>query len=327
MSHTCETWPTCVPVRRRDAPVRRYTARACRSSWSRECAVPLLIPSTGFRSDSAIVWPLSARTSSPWPRLTSVRTFWIAFNLLTFVALGAFAWVTRSGALRSVARDEPDQFDLLLLGVVIAGGIGLACVGYLYSRADRSSSLAFLSDGFTNLGAGLVGAAVTFGLFQSLLSKRTVTTAALEAHTKRVEDAFDEVGHELGQLRIRIDAIGASTALRSHATPSAIPNPDRAVPVCDESAFHAERDFLECGWLACPESGCRVAESAVSRCASVAACARGGVRAALSVALAPALRAMSSCAPAALSGGCGERSSARERGCERGRPGPGVVEA
>ncbi|MFE5567041.1 hypothetical protein ACFQ68_18795 [Amycolatopsis japonica] len=69
------------------------------------------------------------------------------------------------------AMKEKTANSLLAAGT-FAAGLVVGIVAFLVASADGQSRAAFLSSALANVGAGLVGAAVTFVLFQVFLSRR-----------------------------------------------------------------------------------------------------------------------------------------------------------
>ena len=78
---------------------------------------------------------------------------------------------------RAAGSGDPDGARRAAPGPARGQGPDLAgLAGLGYSRLAGEPVPAFLSSAFTKLGSGFVGAAVTFVLFQSLLTRRTNRT-------------------------------------------------------------------------------------------------------------------------------------------------------
>lgn len=127
-------------------------------------------------------------------------------ELLLLTVMGA-GWLLlyrgiSSNRLRALAVEDRSSFDLALLGLVLSVGIAFGAVGYIFSQADRQPTIGFLSDAFANLGAGFVGAAVTFGLFQILLSRRAIGASQLDAQLSTLRTEI----HAIGRAMERVEA-------------------------------------------------------------------------------------------------------------------------
>jgi hypothetical protein len=103
-----------------------------------------------------LLWPLVG--------LGSAALFWLLFSLRGWSKAAA------------VAAANPIATDRLRFSVVLFMGLVSGLVGFVYSRLNSEGIASFLSSAFANLGAGFVGAAVTFVLFQNLLTKPAETT-------------------------------------------------------------------------------------------------------------------------------------------------------
>ncbi len=91
------------------------------------------------------------------------------------------------------ATKEHVANSVLAAGTFVCGlVVGIAA--FLVARADGQSRAAFLSSALANVGAGLVGAAVTFVLFQAFLSRRTPSrdqVAELQAQLSALQAVID----------------------------------------------------------------------------------------------------------------------------------------
>lgn len=94
----------------------------------------------------------------------------------------------------------------LLAAGTFAAGLVVGIVAFLVASADGQSRAAFLSSALANVGAGLVGAAVTFVLFQVFLSRRAPS-----------RDQVVELQARLAELSHSIEEA------RAAATPPAVP--------------------------------------------------------------------------------------------------------
>jgi hypothetical protein len=104
--------------------------------------------------------------------------------------------VLSSERLRTLARGAEGPFDLGLFSVVLATGLLLGVVAFVLSQADGQTATSFFSAAFANLGAGFVGAAIVFVVFQALLSKRAV--------------GVDDFREEISSLRAEVKQLPAS---------------------------------------------------------------------------------------------------------------------
>ncbi|MGY6653776.1 hypothetical protein ACXIZN_16540 [Amycolatopsis sp. TRM77291] len=111
-------------------------------------------------------------------------------------ALVAIAMVGLAGWRRGqtwAAMKEKTANTLLAAGTFAAGLI-VGIVAFLVASADGQSRAAFLSSALANVGAGLVGAAVTFVLFQVFLSRRAPSreqVVELRAHLSELSRAIE----------------------------------------------------------------------------------------------------------------------------------------
>ncbi|WP_135234729.1 SH3 domain-containing protein [Nocardia sp. CS682] len=117
------------------------------------------------------------------------------FFLAVAVAVGITAMVLIASAswFQKLAAKVPRRFDIGLIYFTLLAAVASCILGFFYAQAGEKSLDEFLGDVFTNLGAGFAGAAMTFALFQSLLSKRNVSI-----------DQIDSVGEKLGSLEERV---------------------------------------------------------------------------------------------------------------------------
>ncbi|MFE6612889.1 hypothetical protein [Amycolatopsis sp. NPDC057786] len=91
------------------------------------------------------------------------------------------------------AMKEKTANSLLAAGT-FAAGLVVGIVAFLVAGADGQSRAAFLSSALANVGAGLVGAAVTFVLFQVFLSRRAPSreqVAELQAHLAELRQTLE----------------------------------------------------------------------------------------------------------------------------------------
>lgn len=91
------------------------------------------------------------------------------------------------------AMKEKTANSLLAAGT-FAAGLVVGIVAFLVAGADGQSRAAFLSSALANVGAGLVGAAVTFVLFQVFLSRRAPSreqVAELQAHLAELRHTLE----------------------------------------------------------------------------------------------------------------------------------------
>jgi hypothetical protein len=125
----------------------------------------------------------------------------LALNLAVGGIVATLFFLVRWGRLRRVAASDERSFDAFLFGSVAAVGICTVFFGFWLSQISGQSPLPFFSDVFTNLGAGFAGAAVTFVLFSSLLSHRSVSRKQFEAMMNKVDRMHLSLSAEIADLR------------------------------------------------------------------------------------------------------------------------------
>jgi uncharacterized membrane protein YeaQ/YmgE (transglycosylase-associated protein family) len=118
----------------------------------------------------------------------------LSFTLgLAFVVLLALS-LWRRGQLLA-ARNEPAA-NQIITAATFAAGVLAGTVGYVFARTARQSHAEFLAGAFANVGAGLVGAAVTFVLFNTILSRRNPSRTQIDDLRAQVES----LGHQVSTL-------------------------------------------------------------------------------------------------------------------------------
>jgi RNA polymerase sigma-70 factor (TIGR02960 family) len=125
----------------------------------------------------------------------------LALNLGVGCIIAALFFLIRWGRLRRVAASDESSFDAFLFGSVAAVGICTVFFGFWLSQISGQPPLPFFSDVFTNLGAGFAGAAVTFVLFSSLLSHRSVDRKQFDAMLDKVDRTHESLSAEIAGLR------------------------------------------------------------------------------------------------------------------------------
>lgn len=124
----------------------------------------------------------------------------LALNLVISCIVAALFFLVRWGRLRRVAASDERSFDAFLFGSVAAVGIFTIFFGFWLSQISGQAPLPFFSDVFTNLGAGFAGAAVTFVLFSSLLSQRSVDRKQVDALMDKVDRMHQGLSAEIADL-------------------------------------------------------------------------------------------------------------------------------
>ncbi|WP_433727617.1 hypothetical protein ACQP2Y_12875 [Actinoplanes sp. CA-051413] len=124
----------------------------------------------------------------------------LALDLSVGCVIAVLFFLIRWGRLRRVAAADERSVDAFLFGSVAAVGICTVFFGFWLSQISGQPPLPFFSDVFTNLGAGFAGAAVTFVLFSSLLSYRSVSPKQLDAMMKKVDDMHESLSSEIAEL-------------------------------------------------------------------------------------------------------------------------------
>jgi uncharacterized membrane protein YeaQ/YmgE (transglycosylase-associated protein family) len=90
---------------------------------------------------------------------------------------------------QALAAAHEQQTNAVLATGTFVAGLTVGIAGFLVARADNQSTTGFVAGALANVGAGLVGAAVTFVLFQIFLSRRNPShdqVAQLDAKLARV---------------------------------------------------------------------------------------------------------------------------------------------
>ncbi|MEV4537094.1 hypothetical protein AB0J82_25275 [Asanoa sp. NPDC049518] len=136
----------------------------------------------------------SLTVTSPATRLAD--TLDPLVTIVGFLAVLVLFSMTRLQQQAADSRYASDT-DRLLFGGVAAVGIAALTAGYVMSRLNGAGPGEFMTDALTNLGAGLLGAAVTFVLFQSLLARRAPTAQAVATISSELSD--------LSALGVRLD--------------------------------------------------------------------------------------------------------------------------
>ncbi|MFI9817611.1 hypothetical protein [Saccharothrix variisporea] len=179
------------------------------------------------------------------------RTFWLFVNLVAAGGVAGLMVAMNSRRAQVLVARHVRLADAVLAGVVLAFGVGACLVGFVYARLDGKSSTGFLGDAFTNIGAGFVGAAVTFALFQTLLSKRSVDPNRIGELTRRLDalerrPAEPPPAHPEPPPDQPEPRPGRPEPPRAHAEPPpahAVPRPDRPEPPPDRPAVRSARAF------------------------------------------------------------------------------------
>jgi hypothetical protein len=131
----------------------------------------------------------------------SVGGIELALNLAVGCVVAVLFFLVRWGRLRRVAASDERSFDAFLFGSVAAVGICTAFLGFWLSQISGQSPLPFFADVFTNLGAGFAGAAVTFVLFSSLLSHRSVDRKRFDAMMDKMDLMHQSLSAEIADLQ------------------------------------------------------------------------------------------------------------------------------
>ncbi|GGP37980.1 hypothetical protein [Saccharothrix coeruleofusca] len=109
-----------------------------------------------------------------------------ALAVIVFMLLFAVASWQRGHA---IAAEREAETNSLLLAVTFGAGIVAGIIGFVFARMDNQTTPAFLAGAFANVGAGLVGAAVTFVLFQVVLSRRNPS----QQQMAKIEEVLREI--------------------------------------------------------------------------------------------------------------------------------------
>lgn len=130
----------------------------------------------------------------------------------------AVAAAMRSRRLKAllVAAGKASSVDTVLYTCVIAVGIMTSSIGFLAARLAGTPAVSFFSDALTNLGLGLIAAAIVFGLFQALLSGRNVSQQQIEELAKSLHTIHLEL-QEIRQNQ-KMDSVAPNKDLKSAQT-------------------------------------------------------------------------------------------------------------
>lgn len=151
--------------------------------------------------------------------ISSFNAFWGYFSIILMLPIVLLYLGQKSERVRRWAVASPRRFDRLLFGGVLCVGLVCGVVGFVYSQLAHEDSMSFVGAAFANLGAGLVGAAVTFVLFQSLLSGRSAEASQLN----EAKADLSALQLQLGDLRT--DMMRELAAIRSEVPRLADPRP------------------------------------------------------------------------------------------------------
>jgi hypothetical protein len=125
----------------------------------------------------------------------------LALNMTVVCVVVILFFLIRWGRLRRAAATDERSVDAFLFGSVAAVGICTVFFGFWLSQISGQPPLPFFSDVFTNLGAGFAGAAVTFVLFSSLLSHRSVSPKQFDLMMNKVNHMHESLSAEIAELR------------------------------------------------------------------------------------------------------------------------------
>ncbi|WP_128434090.1 SH3 domain-containing protein [Streptomyces cyaneus] len=139
--------------------------------------------------------------------VSTVNNFWFLFSVVGMIPVAGLAALSQSpGDVGRWAVLSPRNFDTFLFGGVLATGLICGIVGFIYSRLAQENSLSFIASAFANVGAGLVGAAVTFVLFQSLLSARGAEAGQVDAVKEDVLSLRAELSNVRNEISTAVTA-------------------------------------------------------------------------------------------------------------------------
>ncbi|MFJ1870421.1 hypothetical protein [Streptomyces sp. KS_5] len=147
--------------------------------------------------------------------VSTFNNFWFLFSVLGMIpVIGLTALSQSPGDVGRWAVLSPRNFDTFLFGGVLATGLICGIVGFIYSRLAKEDTLSFVASAFANVGAGLVGAAVTFVLFQSLLSARGAEAGQVDAVKTGVISLRTEVSNVRNEISTAVAAGADTTSAR-----------------------------------------------------------------------------------------------------------------
>lgn len=149
--------------------------------------------------------------------LATHAAFWSGFSLLFVVPVLFLQFFSRSERMRSVAAQHQKDFDGLLFAGVLAVGLICGVIGYIYSQVAHEDVTSFIGAAFANLGAGLVGAAVTFALFQSLLSSRGAEAEQIRTLEGVISSLRSELATNVDNARSEFESGFAEQATQTEA--------------------------------------------------------------------------------------------------------------
>jgi uncharacterized membrane protein len=124
--------------------------------------------------------------------------------------LGLFA-LARTRKIRHLASSGGDDFDIVLASVVTSVGVSLIVLSLFLTRGEKTIG-ELLADSFVNLGAGFVGAAVTFILFQLILSSRNVTSQSIAETSDRIRETAGNLERKLESIDMRLVGLSSNMA-------------------------------------------------------------------------------------------------------------------
>lgn len=119
--------------------------------------------------------------------------FWGGVSLATVGVTLVVAVVARTSMMKRWVDRRIASVEVLLPLVVLGGGIGVGAVGFLYSRIGGTTVPEFVGDALVNIGAGLIGSAATFILFQSLFSGRVVERPRFDEREAQVTQRLERL--------------------------------------------------------------------------------------------------------------------------------------
>ncbi|WP_159038752.1 hypothetical protein [Streptomyces sp. NRRL B-1140] len=150
--------------------------------------------------------------------VSTFNNFWFLFSVLGMVPLvGLTALTQNPGNVGRWAVLNPRNFDTFLFGGVLVVGLICGIIGFIYSQLAQDDALSFIGSAFANVGSGLVGAAVTFVLFQSLLSARG-------AGASQVDDVKADVITLRGEVSNIRDEIATAATASTDSTSTLLAN-------------------------------------------------------------------------------------------------------
>jgi hypothetical protein len=169
---------------------------------------------------------------------------WILISVLAIPTLALVSAVARSNLIQGFIEWAGRGVDIILPTLVLVLGIFLGVIGFIYSQVEGTEVASFTSDVLTNLGAGLVGAAVTFILFQSLFAGRNVERAQVTTMMQKQEENTKALLTDLKRLQERVAELQVSLDEASN----------QALRPKDRSAAHLVRSMAGYAARARPRS-------------------------------------------------------------------------